>query len=127
MAKKENPFKGVKQPKNAKPAPAPKPSEQKKTEGEQPLRNVEFTPVLNVTSEPRVGFQSFIRELQERLQDIEENPQSGRLYVIPVRLKPSQYRRVLQSAIARAQATQTPDWTEQDHLEAWISAVNTAV
>lgn len=116
MAKKQNPFTGIKPAKLAKTL---KPVTENKPAANTALRNVEYTPTVTVSNEMRAGFTDYKRELQERLQDIEESG-DNKLYTIHVRLTPSAYQHVLRTALKVSHEANWADWTEQDQLEAWI-------
>ena len=114
-----NPFTAVKKPKTATPT---KPEHLAGAGKGIPStrQNFDYVPVVKVDFEPRAGLQTYTRELQERLNDAAEKGGVHEVYEVAVRMKPRVYKALLECTLRRNEATQSPDWNEQDHLEAWM-------
>lgn len=100
-----------------KPAPAAGADLTKKAPTRQ---NFDYVPVIKVDFEPRAGLLSYQRELEERVDDVAEKKGEHTVYEVAVRMKPRVYQALLACTLRRNQATQTPDWNEQDQLESWV-------
>jgi hypothetical protein len=117
---KPNPFAGVKVQKAVAPAkPTPKPDAAAGA-GQTKRQNFDYVPVIKMDFEPRAGLQTYTRELEERVIDTAEKPGEHVVYEVSVRMKPRVYQALLKCTLRRNQATQSPDWNEQDHLESWM-------
>jgi hypothetical protein len=114
-----NPFTAVKKTKTATPTKSDHiPDLTKKVPAAR--QNFDYVPVVKVDFEPRAGLQTYTRELQERLNDAAEKGGVHEVYEVAVRMKPRVYKALLECTLRRNEATQSPDWNEQDHLEAWM-------
>ena len=71
---------------------------------------------VTVGFNPRAGVGSYVLELQERLQDLEE--EKNRLfYVLPVRLPKKLYRFLIEDTLAEERdPTETAAYTEENHI-----------
>jgi hypothetical protein len=85
--------------------------------GFDPASNDAYLPAIPVGFEIRAGLPNYEREMQERLQDVEEETRKV-FYVVPVKLSKEVYKKLLVAALEKGRKNVLPgQWTEQNHLE----------
>lgn len=82
-----------------------------------------YLPTIPVNFLPRVGFENYETEIQERLQDVDDEKREV-FYILPIRMPKEVYKNLLQATLTAGRSSKNRQWTEQNQVLSVLVAGN---